>query len=63
MLGTAMNPRTFMWSVTTTSPSWLDPVRLQRSGGFRRVEIRRIQRLVERNRERFLRSWNAYFND
>jgi hypothetical protein len=42
---------------------WLDPVRLQRSGGFRRVEIQRIQRLVERNRERFLRSWNEYFRD
>ena len=42
---------------------WLDPVRLQRSGGFRRVEIQQIQRLVERNRERLLRSWNGYFND
>ncbi len=42
---------------------WLDPVRLQRSGGFRRVEIQRIQHLVERNRERLLRSWNEYFND
>ena len=37
---------------------WLDPVRLQRSGGFRRVEIQRIQRLDVRNRERLLRSWN-----
>ena len=35
---------------------WLDPVRLQRSGGFRRAEIRRIQRLVEQNREWLLRS-------
>lgn len=42
---------------------WLDPVRLQRSGGFRRVEIQRIQRLVIRNRERLLRSWNDYFID
>ncbi len=42
---------------------WLDPVRLQRSGGFRRVEIQRIQRLVEQHRERLLRSWNEYFND
>ncbi|MBI4735958.1 MAG: DUF4160 domain-containing protein, partial [candidate division NC10 bacterium] len=41
----------------------LDPVRLQRSGGFRPIEIQRIQRLVERNRERLLRSWNEYFND
>jgi hypothetical protein len=42
---------------------WLDPVRLQRSGGFRRMEIQQIQRLVERNREQLLRSWNEYFND
>jgi hypothetical protein len=42
---------------------WLDPVRLQRSGGFRPIEIQRMQRLVERNRERLLRSWNEYFND
>ena len=42
---------------------WLDPVRLRRSGGFRRVEIQRMQRLVEQNRERILRSWNEYFND
>lgn len=42
---------------------WLGPVRLQRSGGFRPIEIQRIQRLVERNRERLLRSWNEYFND
>ena len=42
---------------------WPDPVRLQRSGGFRRAEICRIQRLVERNGERLLRSWNDYFND
>ncbi|MFQ5665768.1 MAG: DUF4160 domain-containing protein [Candidatus Binatia bacterium] len=42
---------------------WLDPVRLQRSGGFRRAEIQRIQRLVEQHREQLLRSWNEYFND
>lgn len=42
---------------------WLEPVRLQRSGGFRRNEINRIQRLVEENREQILRSWNEFFND
>ncbi len=40
---------------------WLDPVRLFASGGFRRTELRRIQGLVERNREHLLRSWNEYF--
>lgn len=41
---------------------WLEPVRLQNSGGFSRTEIGRIQRLVEENREGLLRSWNEYFN-
>jgi hypothetical protein len=42
---------------------WLDPVRLQGSRGFGRVEVQRIQRLVEQYLERLLRSWDAYFND
>lgn len=42
---------------------WLVPVRLQRSGGFNRREINRIQRLVGENREQLLRSWDEYFAD
>jgi hypothetical protein len=42
---------------------WLEPVRLQNSGGFSRTEINRIQKTVEENREDLLRSWNEYFND
>ncbi|MFM9905094.1 MAG: DUF4160 domain-containing protein [Pyrinomonadaceae bacterium] len=41
---------------------WLEPVRLQNSGGFGRNEINRLQRLVEENAVRMLRSWNEYFN-
>ena len=41
---------------------WLDPVRLQRSGGFRSSEINGIQKLVEDNREDLIRSWNEYFS-
>ena len=41
---------------------WLDPVRLQNSGGFGRTEINRIQKLVEENRDDLLRSWNEFFN-
>ena len=41
---------------------WLDPVRLQSSGGFSRTELNRIQKLVDENREDLLRSWNEYFN-
>ena len=45
-----------------TAKFWLDPVRLQNSGGFGRTELNRIQRLVEDNGEDLLRSWNDYFN-
>ncbi|PYP84383.1 MAG: DUF4160 domain-containing protein [Blastocatellia bacterium AA13] len=41
---------------------WLDPVRLQNSGGFSRTELNRIQKLVEENKPDLLRSWNEYFN-
>ena len=40
---------------------WLRPVRLERSGGFSRREINRIQELVEENVEALLGSWNEYF--
>ncbi|MGH9902807.1 MAG: DUF4160 domain-containing protein, partial [Pyrinomonadaceae bacterium] len=41
---------------------WLEPVRLQNSGGFNRTEINRIQKSVEENRQDLLRGWNEYFN-
>jgi hypothetical protein len=40
---------------------WLEPVRLQTSGGFSRTEITRLHKLVEQNREHLLRQWNDYF--
>jgi uncharacterized protein DUF4160 len=46
-----------------TAKFWLDPIRLQRSHGFRRNEINRMQRLIQENREYLLRSWDEYFND
>jgi hypothetical protein len=45
-----------------TAKFWLDPVRLQNSGGFGRTELNHIQRLIEDNGEDLLRSWNDYFN-
>jgi len=30
---------------------WIDPVRLERSGGFGPAELRRIGRILERNQE------------
>jgi len=41
---------------------WLRPVRLQNSGGFRRQELRDIQRLVDEHQIGLLESWNEYFN-
>ena len=40
---------------------WLDPVRLEQSGGFDRPELRRIQRIVEEHRSMFLEAWHDYF--
>ncbi len=45
-----------------TAKFWLDPVRLQRSRGFSRRELSRIQRLVEEHSEELLRGWDEYFN-
>jgi hypothetical protein len=41
---------------------WLEPVRLQESGGFSTAEVNRIGRLIENNSELLLRSWDEYFN-
>ena len=41
---------------------WLTPVRLQNSGGFRRQELRDIQRLVNEHQTELLESWHEYFS-
>jgi hypothetical protein len=40
---------------------WLDPVRLERSRGFRRKEIYRLQELVAERRQHLLESWDEFF--
>jgi hypothetical protein len=40
---------------------WLDPIRLQRSRGFNRVELRRIQRLIDEHYAQLLEAWHGYF--
>ena len=42
---------------------WLQPVRLQNSGRFKRKELNRIQKLVEENHTLFLEEWNEYFSE
>jgi uncharacterized protein DUF4160 len=41
---------------------WLNPVRLQGSGGFPRAEIARIRNLVEENRTGLTEAWDEYFH-
>ena len=40
---------------------WVDPVRLQKSGGFRRPEIIRIAKIIEENRIEIMEAWHEYF--
>ena len=40
---------------------WLRPVRLQESGGFNRLEIGRLQGIVEENLDTILKFWEAFF--
>jgi len=42
---------------------WLDPIRLERSGGFSRIEIGRIQKIVSENQTKLLEAWNEYFGN
>jgi len=42
---------------------WLDPVALQKAGGFSRTELNKIARLVDEQREYFLESWYEFFGN
>jgi hypothetical protein len=42
---------------------WLEPVRLAWSGGYNRVEILKIQKIIEENHEAISEAWNEYFSD
>lgn len=42
---------------------WLEPVRLQESGGFSPTELNRVLGIVAQHREALLRSWYDFFTD
>jgi hypothetical protein len=42
---------------------WLDPMRMQNSGGFSGIELNRISALIETNLDLLLRAWDEYFKD
>ena len=40
---------------------WIDPVRLDTSGGYRRAELRDIERLVAEHRRELMEAWHGFF--
>jgi hypothetical protein len=40
---------------------WLDPVRLQWSGGFSRSEIGRTRNIIQEHHAELMRAWNDFF--
>ena len=42
---------------------WLDPVRLDRSGGFRRDEIAEVHRILLQRLRDLMEAWHEYFYD
>ncbi len=42
---------------------WLDPVRLQSSGGFNRIEISKIHKIINENISKLMEAWNEYFGN
>ena len=55
-------PHTHVERYANIAKFWVEPVRLQNSGGFSRTEINRIQNLVEENRVALLERWNEFFS-
>ena len=46
-----------------TAKIWLEPLRLQHSTGFNRVEINRIMGIAEENCDQLLNEWEEFFDD
>ena len=42
---------------------WLDPVRLQSSGGFSRMEIGKIRKIIGDYHSKLLEAWHEYFGN
>jgi hypothetical protein len=42
---------------------WLDPVVLQRAGGFRSIELNKVAQLVQENRDYLMERWYEFFGD
>ncbi|MDH4262909.1 MAG: DUF4160 domain-containing protein [Spirochaetia bacterium] len=57
-----MNPDSFIERDEKIAKFWLDPVRIQTSGGFTRAEIALLEKLVNQHNKIFQEKWDAYFN-
>jgi len=42
---------------------WLDPVALQKAGGFASTELNKMGNLVQENRDYLLERWYEFFGD
>ena len=42
---------------------WLDPIRLQSSGGFSRLELKRIRSIIGDNIVLLMEAWDGYFGN
>ena len=42
---------------------WLDPLALERAGGFGRAELNTVAALVGEHRQMLLERWNEFFGD
>jgi hypothetical protein len=40
---------------------WLDPIRLQSSGGFSRTEIGLMLKIINQHRKKLVEAWHEYF--
>ena len=40
---------------------WLDPIRLQSSGGFSRLELKQSRDIIIENHQLLKEAWNEYF--
>jgi len=54
-------PHTHVERENKIAKFWLDPIRLQSSGGFSRTEIGRIQKIITTHHSRLMEAWNEYF--
>jgi hypothetical protein len=62
MLAIVRNHLTHVERDDNIAKFWLDPVRLQRSGGFRRPDLRKIEQMIREARTELLEGWNEYFS-